>query len=197
MRHPARPVAQRPPGRSEAPKDDPASPTAGHGRHRRLARGPTAGRHDRSGPGEPHIVADRGDRCRQPAVGARVPGRLAAGVRADAAHLRHCGHHLAGHVRRPAGELGVQGRPEQHLDRELRAQHGARQHPVERGRRKPDEVLLRPHDPLGDQQPEFGDRDGRRELPGRARVPGRLAARLPAIVAPGPGRRWGLHLRLG
>ena len=54
------------------------------------------------------------------------------------------------------------------------------------------EVLLRPQDPLGHRQPQLNDRYVCRQLPVRAGLSWRLAARLPAIVAPGP--RWRRHL---
>ena len=57
------------------------------------------------------------------------------------------------------------------------------------------QVLLRPQDPLGHRQQELGDRDRGRQLPVRARLPGRLGPGLPALVAPGPRRRRHLHVR--
>ena len=57
------------------------------------------------------------------------------------------------------------------------------------------QVLLRPQDPLGHRQQELGDRGRARELPVRARLPGRLGSGLPALVARGSRRRRHLHVR--
>jgi hypothetical protein len=78
----------------------------------------------------------------------------------------------------------LQGGAERQLGRELpRRQHSARSR---RGHRR--KVLLRSQIALGYRQREFGDRHGRGRLPGRIGLPGRLAARLPALLAAGPGR---------
>ena len=58
------------------------------------------------------------------------------------------------------------------------------------------EVLLRPQDALGRRTTSLvGDRGRARQLPVRARLPRRLGARLPAVVAAGPRRRRHLHVR--
>ena len=142
-----------------------------------------------------HAGADVGDDRRQPAVGARLRRRLGSRLRGGAPHLRQRRRGLAGNLERSRRQLRVQGCPEQQLGRELRRERGAgwlqhRAHP--RGGRER-EVLLRPRDPLGDEQQEHHDRNVRRQLPVRARLPGRLAARLPALLAPGSGRRRHLH----
>ena len=66
--------------------------------------------------------------------------------------------------------------------------------PLDRARRA-GQVLLRPQDPLGHRQQELGDRGRARQLPVRARLPGRLGSRLPALVARGSRRRRHLHVR--
>ena len=57
------------------------------------------------------------------------------------------------------------------------------------------QVLLRPQEPLGHRQQGLGDRGRARELPVRARLPGRLGSRLPPLLAPGHGRQRHLLVR--
>ena len=115
-----------------------------------------------------------------------------------ATHLayRSGGRRLAGDLQRPGRRLSVQGGPQQLLDRELRRPRPAqRRQPLAQprlGRRG--QVLLLAPDPLDHQQPERGDRHRPRQLPALPGLPGRLAAGLPALLAPGPGRRRHLHL---
>ena len=55
------------------------------------------------------------------------------------------------------------------------------------------EVLLLARDALDRRQPQHGDRGGAGQLPERARLRRRLGPGLPALLAPGPGRRRRLH----
>ena len=104
-----------------------------------------------------------------------------------------------GDFTRARRQLGVQGRPERHLGRQLRGRRGIerREHRADAGRRDRGAVLLRRHDPLGHEQPQRVHRHGGRQLPERDRLPRRLGARLPALVAPGHRRERRLHLRHG
>ena len=80
------------------------------------------------------------------------------------------------------------------IDRSWDENYGAggvprrRRHPARRSRRTGD-LLLRPRHALGHQRRPGTDRHRAGQLPVRARVPGRLAARLHAVVAAGPRRR--------
>ena len=71
----------------------------------------------------------------------------------------------------PAGRTSTRLPLNNALGRELRRERAAerREHRADRARRER-EVLLRPRDPLGDRQPELGDRDGAGQLPVRARL---------------------------
>ena len=91
----------------------------------------------------------------------------------------------------PGRHLGVQGGAQRHLGRELRRERDPQRgehRPLAR-RRNAGEVLLRPRDALDDEQPQRDDCDRAGQLPERARLPRRLAARLPALLAAGSGRR--------
>ena len=151
-------------------------------------------RRQRAAPG----ARDDGRPRRQPPGGAWLPGRLAARMRGDRADPRDR-RRLARRLHRARRQLGVQGRPERQLGRQLRGGRGIerREHRADPGRRDRSAVLLRRHDPLGHEQPQCVHRHGGRQLPERDRLPRRLGARLPALVA--PGHRWQrrLHLRHG
>ena len=142
----------------------------------------------------PRLVRD--DRGRHP-VRARLRRRLGAALRGDAPHLRRSRRRLAGHLRRPRRQLGVQGRAQRRLGRELRsARRRRRQHPT--------------HD-LGvgatvkfyyDHKSHWVDRQRRSVIavaPGSFQselgCPGDWQPGLPPLVAPGRRRRRGLHLR--
>ena len=159
----------------------------GRGRHDHL-HGLDERRHrrQRAAPGARHDGRPR----RQPPGGARLPGRLAARMRGHRADPRGR-RRLARRLHRARRQLGVQGRPERHVGRQLRGRRGLerREHRADAGRRDRGAVLLRRHDPLGHEQPQRDDRHGGRQLPERDRLPGRLGARLPALVAPGHRRR--------
>ena len=124
-------------------------------------------------------------------------GRLGSGLPADAPHVRRLRRRLAGDVLAAAGRLRVQGRAERLLGRELRPERAGerREHPAPACRTDEREVLLRQREPLGHRQRRLDDRGGRGRLPVRARLSGRLAARLPPLVARGPGRRRHVHVR--
>ena len=123
-------------------------------------------RHRRPSPSPPP------SRSREPPERARLPGRLAAGVRRDPSRLRCRRRRLAGDLRRAGRLLGVQGGAERHVGRELRPRRRARrpEHPARPRRRPRREVLLRRRDPLGHGRPQLGDRGVARQLPERARV---------------------------
>ena len=74
----------------------------------------------------------------------------------------------------PRRQLGVQGRPERQLGRQLRGGRGIErcEHRADAGRRDRGAVLLRRHDPLGHEQPQRVHRHGGRQLPERDRLPG-------------------------
>ena len=142
--------------------------------------------------------SDVGDGRRRSAVGGGLRGRLGSGLRGDASHLRRGRRRLAGNVLAPGRQLRVQGRAQRLLGRELRPPrrvlNGANI-PLNLGAATQRQVLLRPQDPLGHRQPQHADPGRGRELPVRARLSGRLAARLPALVARGPGRQRHCDLR--
>ena len=96
----------------------------------------------------------------------------------------------------PGRRLRVQGRAQQRVGRELRpaCRAGGANIPLA-APGGAGQVLLRPQDPLGHRQQELGDRGRAGQLPVGARLPRRLDARLPALVARGSRRRRHLHLR--
>ena len=145
------------------------------------------GRSSPGGHGLAHAEPDVGHDRRLAAVRGRLRRRLGSRLRGDAPHLRRRRRRLAGHVHAPRRQLRVQGRAEQRLGRELRPARGVerREHPARPSPRRERQVLLRPQDPLGHRQQELGDRGRARQLPVRARLPRRLGARLPALVARG------------
>ena len=69
---------------------------------------------------------------------------------------------LARRLHRARRQLGVQGRPERHVGRQLRRgrRPQRREHRADPGRRDRGPVLLRRHDPLGHEQPQRDDRHG-------------------------------------
>ncbi len=117
---------------------------------------------------------------------------------AQPARLRRGRRGLAGHASRcPAGSYEYKAALNDSWDENYgaNAQRERSQHPAEPRRRGGGQVLLRPRDALGHEQRELGHRHGAGQLPERARLPGRLAAGLPALLAAGPRRRRHLHLR--
>ena len=157
-------------------------------RHRRIRAGAPA-RQQRAR--VPHAGAERRHRCRQPAVGARLPGRLGSRLCRHAARLRRGRRGLAAILRRARRLLGVQGAAERRLGRELRRQRGARrrEHRAQPARGPERQVLLRPRDALDHGQRHLDDRSRARQLPVRARLSRRLGPELPPLVAAGSGRR--------
>ncbi len=69
---------------------------------------------------------------RQSPGGARLPGRLAAGLRGYASRLRRRRHGLAGRLRGPGRQLGVQSAAQRQLGRELRRRTPRRTAPTSR-----------------------------------------------------------------
>ena len=143
-----------------------------------------------------HAGSDRRDDRGQPAVGAGLPRRLAAGLRGDAPRARRGRRGLAGDVHGPRRELGVQGAAERLLGRELRSERAAEraERPARPRHRRRGEVLLRPRDALDHGQRQLRHRGGAGQLPVRAGLPRRLGSGLPQVVAPGSGRRRDLRL---
>jgi len=137
-----------------------------------------------------HAESDVGRDRGRPPERARLPNRLGPELRGNASDVRLERRRLAGNVHAPGRQLPVQGRAQRLLDRELRAARRTRRPERPAGRaRWPSEVLLRPQDPLDHGQREHAGPGRGGQLPVRARLPRRLAARLPALLARGSGRR--------
>ena len=144
---------------------------------------------------EPHARPGQRDDRRRPAVRAGLRRRLGPGLRRDPPDLRRRRHVWQGTFSVPAGGWQYKAALNNAWDENYGATPpGRRQHPARPGRRPERQVLLLTRDPLGHRQRDAGHRVGARQLPVRAGLPRRLAARLPPLVAPGPRRRRDLHL---
>ncbi len=104
---------------------------------------------------------------------------------------------LAGHLQRPGRQLGVQGAAQRLAGTRTTAPTPRPTAPnIPLSLAAPGDVkFYYDHDTHWvTRQPERGHRRRPRQLPVRAGLPGRLAAGLPALLAPGPRRRRHLHL---
>ena len=144
-----------------------------------------------------HARTGHGRRAGQPPERARLPGRLAARLREHGPGVRRGRPGVAGDVRRARRapweyKAALNGGWDENYG--LNAVRGGANIPLSLARAGGGEVLLQPPDALDHRQPQLGDRGGPGQLPERARLPRRLAARLPALLAPGPRRRRRLHV---
>ena len=150
------------------------------------------------GPREPHGRPSQRDDRRQPPERARLRRRLGPGLRGDPPDAT-TPTTTSGRARStvPAGDWEYKAALNDSWDENYGAQRraGRRQHPAQPRRADRRQVLLRPRQPLGHRQRHVGHRRRARQLPERARLPRRLGAGLPALVAPGPRRRRHLHVR--
>ncbi len=132
-----------------------------------------------------------GHRRRQLPAGAGLPRRLAARLCRHPAHGRRRRRRVAGELRPARRHLGVQGRPRRHVGRELRRRRraGRAQHRDRPAGPRHGHVPLRRPDALGHRRHDLGHRVRARQLPERARLPGRLGPGVPAVLAAGRRRR--------
>ena len=133
----------------------------------------------------------------QPPERAGLPGRLAAGCAATAPHVRRRRRRLAGDVHVPAGSWEYKAALNGSWDENYGA--NAQRNGANIGARasapRPPVKFYYSHEThwiTDNRNAVIAVAPG--QLPERARLPGRLAARLPALLAPGPGRRRHLHL---
>ena len=137
----------------------------------RNSRARPASRRDRVA----HARTDLRHRRRLAAVGGRLRGRLGSRVRGDAPRLRRERRRLAGDFSLPAGSYEYKAALNDSWDENygLHAQSNGANIPSTSPRRRASSSTTTTR-ATGHRQQELGDRAARRQLPVRARLPGRL-----------------------